>query len=75
MILIKRQCIENFPGGPVVKDPHCSAENLGSILGGGAEILQAAQDAHAPQLLRLPASSGAGEPQLESPYAATKDPV
>ena len=76
MILSKRQLIQNFPGGPVVTNPPCRAENSGSIPGGGAEILQAAeQRCPCAATLSLPASSGAGAPQLESSYVATKDPI
>ena len=66
--------VRDFPGGPVVKNPPCDAENKGSIPVQGTEIQHAS-----PQLLSPPATSRVLVPQwkivhnaVKVPHAATK---
>ena len=61
----------DFPGGPVVKNPSCSAEDAGLIPGQGTKIPRAAGQLHT-TTTEL-ACSGAHVPQLERrPRTATK---
>ena len=54
----------NFPGGPVVKNPSCSAGNLGSISGGGTKIPHGGE--------QLSPHATATEPALRSLSATTR---
>ena len=36
--IIKRVGARNFPGGPVVKNLHCNAGDMGSVTGWGTKI-------------------------------------
>ena len=87
----KREGLEDFPHGPVVKNPLSDTGDVGSIPGWGTKIPHAMgqispratttepvglnERALAPQTTE-PMHSGACAPQLErSPRAATKEPV
>ena len=56
---------QGFPGGPVVRNPHCSAGHTSSISGLGRSHMLQGNQAHVPQLLSL--HSGACELQLMKP--------
>ena len=61
----------DFPGGTVVKNPPANAGDMGSIPGPGRSHMTWSNWAYAPQLLSL--RSGAREPQLLNPCAATTE--
>ena len=55
----------DFPGGPVVKNPPCNAEDAGSIPGQGTKILHVME-----QLIRVPQLSL----HARSPLATIREP-
>ena len=48
---LKPSVYRGFPGGPVVKNPHCSTRDIGSIPGLGRFHMPLSKEARAPQLL------------------------
>ena len=48
---LKSAVYRGFPGGPVVKNPHCNTRVMGSIPGLGRFHMPQSKEAHAPQLL------------------------
>ena len=86
--IVKVSIFQDFPGGPVVKNPPPNAGDEGSIPGRGTKIphvmgqLSLCPLEPAPQLESLrtattePVCSGACKPQIErSPCVTTKDPA
>ena len=55
-----QNAVRDFPGGPMVKDPHANAGDTGSIPGPGRFHMLRGDKTHAPHLLSL----GALEPML-----------
>ena len=48
---LKPAAYRGFPGGPVVKNPHCSTRDIGSILGLGRFHIPLSKEVRAQQLL------------------------
>ena len=61
---------EDFPGGPVVKNPPCNAEDSGSIPDQGTKIPHTAE-----KLSSWDATTEVQVPQLENLFATVKDLV
>ena len=73
----------DFPGGPLVKNTHSNAGDVGSIPGQGTKISYATEQMHACSVTTEPIHYGTQATQLErsihaaterSPHSAKKDP-
>ena len=64
-----------FPGGPVVKNPLCNAEDSGSILGEGTKFSHSIEKLSLHAVTTEPMHSGGCTPQLDSLCATRKDPM
>jgi len=71
----KRECLEDFPGGPVVKNLPCDAGRAGSIPGQKTEIPQDVEQLSPHAITTELESSGAPGPPVDSPSVATKGPT
>ena len=63
----------DFPGGPVVKNPSCSAGDAGSIPGQGTKIPRATGQISPHAATTEPMHSGARTPQLERSLHTAKE--
>ena len=68
---LKKSSTEDFPGGPVVKDPPSDAGNAGSIPGRGTKIPYAVGQLSPCPATTEPVCSRACAPQLERSTCAT----
>ena len=66
---LARNQYQDFPAGPLVKNPPCIVGNLGSIPGQGTEI------SHTKEQLNPHTATTEPSPQLESLCATVKDPA
>ena len=71
----KQVCLEDFPGGPVVKNLPCDAGRAGSIPGQKPEIAQVVEQLSPHAITTELECSGAPGPSVDSPTAATKGPT
>ena len=63
----------DFPGGPVVKNPLCNAEDSGSILGEGTKFSHSIEKLSLHAVTTEPMHSGAHKLQLEKLECCNKD--
>ena len=66
-----KKMFEDFPGGPVVRNPPANARDMGSIPGPGRFHMLWGNYAHVPQLLSLLWSSHATSTEAHVPWSPT----
>ena len=67
--------VGDIPGGPVVKNPLCNAEDSGSIPGRGAKFSHSIEKLSLHAVTTEPVHSGGCTPHLDSLCATAKDPM